>query len=1119
MVRTRWKTFLVLRGVLAFAVVALSAALLVAVMEGLIHLPVLGRVVLLVVSSGCLVLAFVVWVGRPVLRRLTDEEVARHVEQALPEIRNGLINAVQLARDDMAPSKELVDAAITETASTSARHDFRLAVSTSFLTRLGTVSAALVIVLFLFSVMFPGRLGNALLRVLYPTDRTLPVVGSVEIVDITPSHSPVIVVFGDPLEVKVRCRVRGNRPVRAAMVWEYSTGERREVEMIAETRDQRPETGDRKTEAGGPVSGQSRRSRDDLVSGFWYLIPSIEVPLEYTVRLNDTSSARFRVEVLQKPFVESIDLEYRYPDYTGLKKKTETGSKSGSIEAPAGTYVKVRAHVSRPVIAGEIRFAGDAAKGPPNAGNRVWGTPVTLSAVEKGHVAEGLIYVHRDQDYSFYLVDPNERGSQETGRRQIRSIPDQKPTVDIISPPRDGSAFPGETVMLAARAGDDYGLAKVVLWMKRNDEKPVVLKTSVQFDNPKTDTMTYALELKAQAFKTGETLLIYAEAVDNCEFGDPSVPADAPRCHQVTSATRVITVRDRVEEQKRLTEDVRSWKERLEEVLRIQQKARAASSTLDAGMTRDEFLTRSSAVGRDQLDVYQRTLAVADDMARLEGEAARVARLTLALLARNEMTRAVRLAADVSKLERLAEIAGVRDELLSVQDKIIATLRKVLDILPQIEKQTIGEEESAPGTEMPQDARKAWKDLAEKLKEFVDQQKKVIAETQDLAKKPVDDFTPEDQDKLKELSAVEDEWSKFMQELHKDLSKLPNQDFSNPSLLKELLEVQEDVEKAADALTRKAVELAVPLEQSGVENASELTTHIEKWLPDTADRDQWKMEEPIEDLETPMAELPRELEDIVGDLMEQEEDLFDEIEDASSAWADSIDKGAGWDAMDGPISNMSAEGVTGNRLPNSSEIGGRSGEGRTGKSGGEMVEEEATGKGGRRTPTRLTPDPYQAGEVKDSSKEPAGGATGGGKVSGASKEGLEGPVPPPLAKKMERLAGKQAEIRNKAERVSVAFKVLKYPTSEADKLVTDMKSVEDDLRNYRYRNVLRQRPILLKGLQTAKLVLENQITVRKDFTATLPPEVQREILDTAERELPPEYREIVQKYYESLSEK
>ncbi len=70
---------------------------------------------------------------------------------------------------------------------------------------------------------------------------------------------------------------------------------------------------------------------------------------------------------------------------------------------------------------------------------------------------------------------------------------------------------------------------------------------------------------------------------------------------------------------------------------------------------------------------------------------------------------------------------------------------------------------------------------------------------------------------------------------------------------------------------------------------------------------------------------------------------------------------------------MNAQGVTGNQLPNTSEIGGGSGEGRTGKSTGEYVEDKAVGKGGRRTPTRLTPEPFQKGQVSDSSGEPGGG--------------------------------------------------------------------------------------------------------------------------------------------------
>ncbi|MHC4253981.1 MAG: hypothetical protein ACYS9X_33115, partial [Planctomycetota bacterium] len=273
-----------------------------------------------------------------------------------------------------------------------------------------------------------------------------------------------------------------------------------------------------------------------------------------------------------------------------------------------------------------------------------------------------------------------------------------------------------------------------------------------------------------------------------------------------------------------------------------------------------------------------------------------------------------------------------------------------------------------------------------------------------------------------------------MKEAEADLSKLPMQDFSTEQLLKELAEVYSEVEMAKDALTKKSAEIAVPVEQAGMEAAEELTTHLEKWLPDTPDRQQWSMEEPLGEFETPMTELPKELEDIVGELMEGEEDIFEEMEDVSSSWADSLDQGAGWDAMDGPISNMSAQGVTGNHLPNSSEIGGRSGEGRTGKASGEMVEDSATGKGGRQTPTRLTPDAFLGGEIEDTSKDPAGGSTGGGKTSGGGGEGLEGPVPPEVKREMERLKGAQADLRNRAERIAMQLKARNFP--EADIEVT-----------------------------------------------------------------------------------
>jgi hypothetical protein len=319
-------------------------------------------------------------------------------------------------------------------------------------------------------------------------------------------------------------------------------------------------------------------------------------------------------------------------------------------------------------------------------------------------------------------------------------------------------------------------------------------------------------------------------------------------------------------------------------------------------------------------------------------------------------------------------------------------------MLNEIRKETaeaLAEMGKRDGTEMPADVQNKPRELKDKLKEFLKQQKKVIEASEALAKKPVEDFSDKDLEKLKELAAVEDDWSRFLADRHSDFSKLPEQDFANPSLLAEMVAVQNELKMAKDALIKKAADIAVPLEQLGAEMAKEMTTNIEKWLPDTPDRERWSQEEPLTDAmkEAPMAELPKELEDLVGELMEQEEDLFNEMEDLSSSWADSLDKGAGWDAADGPISNMSARGVTGNRLPNTNEIGGRSGEGRQGKASGEFVGDSATGKGGRKTPSRLSPEAHVKGKVKDTSKDPVGGATGGGKESGQGARGCTGRCP------------------------------------------------------------------------------------------------------------------------------
>ncbi len=426
---------------------------------------------------------------------------------------------------------------------------------------------------------------------------------------------------------------------------------------------------------------------------------------------------------------------------------------------------------------------------------------------------------------------------------------------------------------------------------------------------------------------------------------------------------------------------------------------------------------------------------------------------------------------------------------------------------------------SRPGENLPQDVRDKLSAIQKDLLKFIDDQKKIVKASAELAKKDVDKFTADDEKLLKDLQAKQDDWAKFLNEKFQDLSKMAQQDFSNPVVMRELVSVKSDITMAKDALTQKSAEVATALEDNGIENAKSLTANIEKWLMDTPKRQKFSMEDPTGGQTlTEQPELPKELSDLVGDLLEQEEDLFDQMEDHTSKYNQSGDKGIGWDAGDGPISNMNAQGVTGNQLPGKDEMSGRSGEGRQGKASGEFVEDKAVGKGGRRTPTRLTKEPFQKGQIKDSSAEAAGGSTGGGKISGAGGEGLEGPIPPPLAKELERMAGKQAAILNKAQRMAPKFKQGDYANFKFLEGIALMNKVQDDLKNYRYQNALRARQTTLENLKQTHLLLTEGLDVKTDTTTDMPKYIRDDIADAMNEKLPAQYKDALEQYYKKLNE-
>jgi len=1103
----RW-TFLMVTGIVAVITIVVASLLVVAVSAGYWaeQPPTALRWGLL--AGTCLLWSAAIgwFIVRAFTWKQNHAQVARFIEQATPELRNNLINSVLLADDGDQVSPELVGQGIHEALRHARRADLMASISMKSLQRWGIAVAVGAAALVAFAMLQPRVFARGLLAVLKPTGY-VSTQGNVEMVTLKPGDTTIYA--NESITVTAHVRNKDQRELEGKVVID---GARKPKKMGA---------------AGGYTIFSARLGKLDQT-------------VRYAVYIGDTRWPTDRkwyvITVLPRVVVKGIDLQYDYPPYIGWKRKIQKNC-SGNINSPLGTTVRVTVGIVTPAPSAVLYVRGTSAPqrgaGPKAPRGSVDSVPMARSHDGKSFSTPrgSPIRVNANGTYRIEFHGANQKvlgrlpslGETDaaadsvtapgvtSGWFSIRAEDDAPPQITFLRPNKDVNLPSGQKLLLRVKVTDKYGLSGATLRLgpEEKDERTPVPGFAPPGLKGQTE-MVFEHSLDLGKYPLNSVVEYFATVTDNRNLGDLKLGPQT-----VYSRRFRVTIQDQAEVDQKMALNFEMLRKRLLVILEMQAAELVNTEICLTKEAHKDVMGLGKTITAGQEEIRVELVDLRDNFPF--GPEMNVVEQKISDLARNEAVTAHRQAEVLATLGEMANRDKACDMLRDTQKEIIETLKTLLSIMPSLERKARKKDKG--GGDLPADVADKIEELKNKLEEFIDQEKKVIKASERLAKKPTDAFTADDEKVLKELEATQDKCEKFINEAISDFSKLAQQDFSNPQMLKELVAVKTDVTMAKDALKKKATEIATAAEDSGVENAKSLTANLEKWLPDEPDRIKWAMEDPAggqDNIEA--ANLPTELEDLVGDLLEQEEDLFEDMDDISSKATMSGDKGIGWDAMDGPISNMNAQGVTGNQLPNTNEMSGRSGEGRSGKSTGEFVEDKAVGKGGRRTPTRLTPEPFQKGQVNDTSTEPPGGSTGGGKISGAGAEGLEGPVPPPLAKEMQRLAKKQASLLNSAERIRTGFKVSDLSHFKLLQAMSLMDRVYNDLRNYRYQNVLRARHATIAALRDASNMKAGEIDISIDTSAGMPKYIRDNIADAMKGKLPEEYREVLEQYYRRLGD-
>ncbi|MGL4594332.1 MAG: hypothetical protein ACRCUY_06345 [Thermoguttaceae bacterium] len=1176
LLRQSWWVFTFLSSAIWAMSVSLSLFLLFVLTDVFFRLP----QALLAVGFGLwflttIALIFFV-IRRVLLSQRSLEGTARCVESGYPELESHLINLVQLSQDTSNVDRGFCRAAVDQAAQRLGDFPFEQTAKKQtrfrrFLYSLQTpqdLIEACVVLLFLGviailgSSLFPTWT-SAASRFTKPWD-FVPTVGTVKI-DVQPGNTEILI--GSPLTITALTDEPVTKtPFTAKLFVRFEGSSQEEVYlMFAETTDlakfdskaitdeksppvktdesQKADESDKsvsiKTDPAkkGSENELPKTSEVDerIERQYTATIPVVGKEAIYRVEVGDSQSARYMVRVIEKPAVSDVEVTYSYPQYMKRPSQTIT-MKTPDLAAPQYTSAELRVHSTIPVTSGRLEWDGGRATGEVQEDGRIIAAKIDLTRTM-------AFRIHLQKDS---LEDPNPR------LNQVRVEPDKAPSVEMLRPSSDVTAGIGQSIPIAVKLTDDFGISSAWIEAKikktgadelgqtssgdsnganseRSVEKDVtkIFRWPIDSSNNQAGQtqmeLEHVLPISEDLVKPGQSVMIRVVAQDNRVYTNPSWGIDL-KPQETAGSWRIIRTISKDDAVKDASAQLTSLRDSLRKLMEKQIRNQVRTASIPSKQTIDECAGIAAEDRTIQIELQKEAIRIVKSITNDARTEDMIIKRDLNKLAFGFMTKAIEETDALIKITTIPDFEEPVKSLNELQGKIVAELRRMTGMARSAEMKALNEMGFRSEDDLPDDVRKKMSALKQSLDEALEAQRKVVEAAKNLNKENVEDFSDEEDQLVKQLQAAEDAWEKFTNELNSDLSKLPFQDFANPSLLQEMVEIQTEIAKkngdAGDL--EKCADIAVPLEQLGTEMAEEVKTNMEKWLPDTADRERWSQEETVNDdeKEAPMTELPLELEDLIGELMEEEEDLFEEMEDVTSSMIDSLDAGAGWDAADGPISNNSAKGVTGNRLPNTNEIAGRSGEGRSGKAGGEFVGEEAVGKGGRNTPTRLTPDPYVKGQIKDHSRDAVGGATGGGKIGGETGEGLEGPQARNRGEReRNRLPGKQADLRNRAEGVDLNHMNVKgYHSVELEKMQEIMSQVEIDLRGGRYQNAPRQRQILLDTAEDAKRHIGGRYIVKEDQTANISTNIQEQLISGSDDPSPAGWESVNKDYFRRLQE-
>ena len=316
---------------------------------------------------------------------------------------------------------------------------------------------------------------------------------------------------------------------------------------------------------------------------------------DFAVTAGDGEAGPYRITVIDPPEVTRMGLRYDYPGYSGLPPRVE--EQGGDVRALAGTAVRWEIHASKPLSAAAL-VVDDSLRLPARVVDDRAEVSWTLPAPEDSAGAR--------REYRVALTDRDGVGNRTPIRYAVDVLRDGPPEVLIAEPGPEADLPEGQQVRLRIEASDDFGLSRVAL-VFRVGEGPE-RRLPLPMEGGPREIIPHLWDLSPLDLLPEDRVRYRAEAFDNDAVGGPKRAVSPEHVLRFPSMWELFDEASR-EQEERLGS--------LEEVAAEEAGAREYVERLRREVLRTEELTW------DQKQELERVLAAEEKRARAVEEVAR----------------------------------------------------------------------------------------------------------------------------------------------------------------------------------------------------------------------------------------------------------------------------------------------------------------------------------------------------------------------------------------------------------------------------------------------------------------------------------------------------------------